>query len=105
MCKICAFSPEKPTKRQKFYISGRSRYLSSSRNYQSRGVGRVEEIHQEIKPYCKSIYVKRPPKCVYVYEYKYIYVYMHICIYVYMYICIYVYMYICIYVCKLNTLQ
>ena len=24
VCKICAFSPEKPTKRQKFYISGRS---------------------------------------------------------------------------------
>ncbi len=28
VCKICAFSPKKPTKRQKFYISGRSRYLS-----------------------------------------------------------------------------
>ena len=27
VCKICAFSPEKPTKRQKFYYtSGRSRY-------------------------------------------------------------------------------
>ena len=25
--KICAFSPKKPTKRQKIYISGRSRYL------------------------------------------------------------------------------
>ena len=27
MCKMSAFSPEKPTKRQKFYISGRSRYI------------------------------------------------------------------------------
>ena len=26
VCKICAFSPKKPTKRQKFYIYGRSRY-------------------------------------------------------------------------------
>ena len=26
VCKICAFSPKKSTKRQKFYISGRSRY-------------------------------------------------------------------------------
>ena len=26
MCKICAFLPQKPTKRQKFYIFGRSRY-------------------------------------------------------------------------------
>ena len=26
VCKTCAFSPEKPTKRQTFYISGRSRY-------------------------------------------------------------------------------
>ena len=28
VCKICAFSAKKPTKRQKFYISGRSRYTS-----------------------------------------------------------------------------
>ena len=27
VCKICAFSPKRPTKRQKFYISGRSRYI------------------------------------------------------------------------------
>ena len=27
VCKICAFSPEKPTKRQTCYISGRSRYI------------------------------------------------------------------------------
>ena len=27
VCKICAFSPEKPTKRQNIYISGRSRYM------------------------------------------------------------------------------
>ena len=26
VCKIAAFSPKKPTKRQKFYISGRPRY-------------------------------------------------------------------------------
>ena len=26
VCKICAFSPQKPSKRQKFYISGRSSY-------------------------------------------------------------------------------
>ena len=26
VCKICAFSPKKPTKRQKIYISRRSRY-------------------------------------------------------------------------------
>ena len=32
MCKICAFSPKKPTKTQKFYISGRSRYSSDSIN-------------------------------------------------------------------------
>ena len=29
VCKICAFSPEKPTNRQTFYISGRSRYDQS----------------------------------------------------------------------------
>ena len=28
VCKICAFSPKKPTKKQKFYIYGRSRYTS-----------------------------------------------------------------------------
>ena len=33
MCKICAFSPEKPTNRQKFYISGRSRYTYTSTSY------------------------------------------------------------------------
>ena len=27
LCKICAFSPQKPTKRQTFYIFGRSRYI------------------------------------------------------------------------------
>ncbi len=27
VCQICAFSPKKPTKRQKFYISGRYRYV------------------------------------------------------------------------------
>ena len=30
VCKMCAFSPKKPTKRQKFYISGRSRYALAS---------------------------------------------------------------------------
>ena len=30
VCKICAFSPKNPSKRQKFYISRRSRYVYTS---------------------------------------------------------------------------
>ncbi len=50
ICKICAFSPEKPTKRQKFYISGRSRYIYGSKLLKERSTICKMKYHQFCGP-------------------------------------------------------